>query len=215
MLSSSFRYLRAGQPRRLLSIQDMSTASTTEPVWCTLVGFSPFVNRLDLQIVLDHFQPLQIEPLVEKSILANGSYALKLSSQAELNSLTAHLAQRYSNKYVLQPGSNNIRWASNMGISNKTVKLSGLFDKSLRKVHIAYLLENYRIAKVVDENTMNLSLLPFEEKLDIRRVQHIPSARGTQYLITLETSDEAERLVTEMNQVNIEGMVLCFTHFPM
>ncbi len=220
MLSSSARFVVSRLNFSTLSMQrfiSSETAVKSTGVWCSISGFSPFVHRSDLQVVLSDFQPIGIDPLLDRNLYPNGRYLLQFKSAEEVHNLKKHVNEKYVKKYFVTTEDlvKQVK-ASTHGLSNKTVRIAGIPENiGFTKLQLAYFLEDYLVEKTTSttvNSSSDVDTFRLEDSLNIRLVPHVPAGR-VQYFVDLENEQEAERLVSEKGSAMIDGSEISMFHY--
>lgn len=207
--------------------------NANQEVWAVMVGFSTFVHRLDLNLVLGDHQPSIIDPLLDQNLIPTGRYALLFPNQTKYQQFYTHLMDNYgNNKYRLQtPGLKLMAsWqrSSTHFIDNKTVRLLNVPTSSCHLEHLYYWLEGYNlVSKGIQQLNLNNSKTSSKqllqkptamngEKAAPIKTTDVTKSKKRQYgdfLVHLASVEEAERLVAEKTTSVIDGREISLFHY--
>lgn len=211
-ISSSTRKLV--KSNKFLSALPFSTGVETEvvsentdtPTWCVLTGFSPFVNRFDLQFTLGSFQPLKIDPILNYDLFNTGDYALLYPNKEVIHRLHTRLNEKFGNnsgygsneglrvKYLQPNEENTLNLSSKYGITTSTLRTIGY--PSQQTADLYYLLHDFDVVKG--------GIIRVDDKKHPKKSKY-DGKKPSEFFIRFSSPAEAERAVLQMKGFNLHN----------
>lgn len=169
--------------------------------WYVLHGFSPFVSRVDLELVLGSVKPSKVDPLLDEKLYPLGKYGLLLPPPTAA-SLREALREKYGKRFFLTESHLVKPWqrCSFYGISNATVRCSGMM-RDLTIEALAAPFEKFDLRK---DGFVRFGDL-MQELTSKRQKPWIPHPKlSSTFLIQFESAMEAERAALELDGTLID-----------